>query len=226
VCDGCAGNCNKHWKSFFAINPLGGFMYLRSTFGIPPAPFRSQYDLFTAAIAQPPFPDDCPSPDWGCNYAPSAVEGIAERLFYEGPTGYAECYTVDARSNMAIQTVNIGWRTTWTEIVSAKFMSKTPGRTDFFCSQPEGHVEFYQTRMIGDLQLRSTNPTRIVRQLTGLQDAIDGSPMLDINFMRKRHQAVDPKEPRKPGKMDSHSKTKPSQKSLPPRYLGAVSDGI
>ena len=41
VCDGCAGNCNKDWKSFFAVNPLGGFTYLRSANGIPPAPFRS-----------------------------------------------------------------------------------------------------------------------------------------------------------------------------------------
>ena len=115
-------------------------------------PSGLQYDFFTAGIAQPPYPDDCPSPDWGCNYAPSAVEGIAELLFYEGSTGYAECYSVDAQSNFAIQTVNIGWRTTWTEILSAKFMNKTPGRNDLlFYSQSEGHGEFYQTGMIGDM---------------------------------------------------------------------------
>jgi len=149
VCDACAGNCNKDWRSFFSIPPGGGFTYLRSASGIPPLPFT--YDFYTAAIAQTAYPDNCPSPDWGCNYAPSTKQGVGELLFYERPTGYAELYSVDDQANLAIQTVYPDWRDTWSLIVPGPYTSKPAGsRKDLLFYTP-GHGEFYKTGLIGDM---------------------------------------------------------------------------
>jgi hypothetical protein len=149
VCDACAGNCKKNWKSFFSLAPGGGFNYLRSASGIPALPFS--YNFFTAAIAQTAYPDKCPSPDWGCDYAPSARQGVGELLFYEKPDGYAELYSVDAHANLAIQTIHTDWRNTWSLIVPGTYTSKPAGsRADLLFYTP-GHGEFYQTGLIGDM---------------------------------------------------------------------------
>jgi hypothetical protein len=149
VCDACAGNCRKNWRSFFAIAPGGGFNYLRSASGIPPLPFK--YDFYTAAVAQTAYPDKCPSPDWGCDYAPSAKQGVGELLFYEKADGYAELYSVDAKANLAIQTIHTDWRNTWSLIVPGRYTAKPAGsRADLLFYTP-GHGEFYQTGLIGDM---------------------------------------------------------------------------
>ena len=149
VCDACAGNCNKNWRSFFANAPGGGFTYLRSNPG--PLPLNINYDFLTAAVAQTPYPDQCPAPDAGCAYAPSAKQGVGELLFYEKPNGYAELYSVDAKGSIDIQTIQTDWRNTWSLIVPGRYTSKPAGsRADLLFYLP-GHGEFYQTGLLGDM---------------------------------------------------------------------------
>jgi len=51
VCDGCAGNCNNKWLSFFEGDSSGKPHYLLSARKIPPLPFN--HDFFIAAVARP-----------------------------------------------------------------------------------------------------------------------------------------------------------------------------
>jgi hypothetical protein len=149
VCDACGGNCHKDWRGFFARSPGGGFSYLGSASGIPPLTFH--YDFFTAAVAQTAYTDSCPSPDWGCDYAPSANQGVGELLFYEKSDGYAELYSVNAQGDVAIQTIHNDWRNSWSLIVPGRYTAKPAGsRADLLFYTP-GHGEFYQTGLLGDM---------------------------------------------------------------------------
>jgi hypothetical protein len=151
VCDGCAGNCNNEWRSFFAGTTPGAYDYLRSFKGFPPPPFR--FDFYTAAVAQPSRSDDCPAPEAACAYAPSAKAGVGELLFYERPDGYAELYSVDANANIALQTTHPDWRSSWSLIVPGKYSPKPAGsrRDLLFYDRGAGWGEFYQTGSVGDM---------------------------------------------------------------------------
>lgn len=150
ICDGCAGNCNNDWRSYFSANPSGGFAYLRSLKGPPPATL--QYDFFTAAVAQPAHVDDCPVSITACSYAPSAKADLGELLFYERPTGYGTFWSESMDGSIALQTVN-AFRETWSLIVPGRYSSKSnSGRLDvLFYSNSDSRGEFYQSGNLGDI---------------------------------------------------------------------------
>jgi hypothetical protein len=78
VCDGCAGNCNNKWLSFFSEESAGNPHYLLSARKIPPLPFH--HDFFVAAVARPQNANDCPSPESGCNYAAPGDKPAPEQI--------------------------------------------------------------------------------------------------------------------------------------------------
>lgn len=149
VSDGCAGNCNNRWLSFFN-GDASGYNYLRSELNIPSS---LSYDFFTAAVAQPSNADDCPAPQSACAYAPSATAGIGELLFYEKADGYAELYSVDDRANIALQTTHPEWRNSWSLIVPGRYAKKPAGgRKDLlFYDRGASTGEFYATGKVGDM---------------------------------------------------------------------------
>jgi len=149
VCDGCAGNCNNEWHSFFALNPGGGLSYLRSDKSIPAVPF----DFYIAAVAQPSHSGDCPAPESACAYAPSVASGVGELMFYERADGYGEFYSVDTKADISLQTTHTDWRNTWSLIVPGKYTPKPAGsRLDLlFYAASQNRGEFYQTGNVGDM---------------------------------------------------------------------------
>jgi len=157
ICDGCAGNCNNDWRSYFSTT--NGFTYLRSVKGGPP--LSLVYDFFTAAVAQAAHVQNCPVSVTGCSYAPSAKADIGEILFYEQPTGYGTLWSENKNGEIALQTVN-AWRQTWSQIIPGRFSSSNNGRKDvLFYSAQEGRGEFYQSGILGDIhQLAVTNGWR------------------------------------------------------------------
>lgn len=105
-----------YWRAFFGgTAPDGESQYLCSDTEIAG---NLKYDFFVAAVISPDwYGTGCPPPMRACNFGPDARVGVTEIQFYD-PAGYGEVYSVDTVGNLALQTTQPQWGTTFSKIVA------------------------------------------------------------------------------------------------------------
>jgi hypothetical protein len=98
------------------------------------APFRRSYsplgDRATWTHVTPGF------------FGPSGFTGL---LLYDQAAGFGRFYDADGQGGFTLRSEYSGWRTSWTHIVSGRFVATSPYSSVFFYSASENYGEIWET---------------------------------------------------------------------------------
>ncbi len=75
-------------------------------------------------------------------FGPSGYTGL---LLYDQAAGFGQFYDSDGKGGFVFQSEYSGWRTTWSQIVSGRFVLRSPYSAVFFYSASENYGEVWAT---------------------------------------------------------------------------------